>query len=171
MPAMASRVAFSKDISFRRPHIVAEDQFMIAQEQMSVGDRRVGPDAASRTRGACRRRFRCFWNLEAADFGPLFWIGFEQDKFALVAVQIQQAVGTDDRAAAFQGLAFGPALFAGLEILAYPAASLRMPVNAVSQQHHAAVIVLHRVLKLLGIQLFDLETGIQREAMAIGERL
>src|SRR5437899_9722011 len=53
-----------------RPNVKTEDQFLIAQKQMSVRKGGVGPDSASRTGGARLRRLRCFRNLEAADFGP-----------------------------------------------------------------------------------------------------
>jgi hypothetical protein len=123
-------------------HVVAEQQALVAQVQLAVGDDRVRPG-----RGAAALRL-----VEVAAFDVLVGVRFHQDHRAALVAVVQPSVRRRDRALARP--VGGPLHLAGLELNAGQPAAV-VAVHVPPHEDHAAVVVLHVAgeIDLLGLNL------------------
>ncbi len=108
-----------------------------------------------------------FRQLQLADLFELLATRFDQQqRRILIVVAVQPAVGVGDRAAAIGSHPLFPQRLAGLQILRHPhpTAALARAIDHAVDQHHAAMVVLHR----LGAEVVQ-RFGLQRAIISSGQ--
>lgn len=120
-----------------RLDVVAVDQFLVAQEEAAIDDDRVDPDAALGF-----ALFGLGGEREAAFFLPAGFRGFHEDDVPFLFRDADEMTGHVG-AAAFAECLVLPDWFARQEILAGPAAFVRVAVEFSVHEDDAAVVIHH----------------------------